>query len=131
MHRLTMMAGALCAALMMSTGAFAQVPPNPNNPNDTVPDVLPFTPPYGEPINLETAKKVAAGQLPRRKSAIGMRIVSRSSVRPAISCIFRRTTIADMRQFPLRSIKHASPLGIGAPRSYSKPLLARAPTSLI
>ena len=60
MHRLTMMAGALCAALMMSTGAFAQVPPNPNNPNDTVPDVLAFTPPYGEPINLETAKKVAA-----------------------------------------------------------------------
>jgi glc operon protein GlcG len=60
MHRLTMMAGALCAALMMSTGAFAQMPPNPNNPNDTVPDVMPFTPPYGEPINLETAKKVAA-----------------------------------------------------------------------
>jgi glc operon protein GlcG len=35
------------------------VPPNPNNPNDNVPDT--FTPPPdGEPINLETAKKVAA-----------------------------------------------------------------------
>jgi uncharacterized protein GlcG (DUF336 family) len=41
------------------TGAVAQVPPNPNNPNDTVPDT--FTPPpYGEPINLATAKKVAS-----------------------------------------------------------------------
>jgi glc operon protein GlcG len=35
------------------------VAPNPNNPNDTVADT--FTPtPYGETINLETAKKVAA-----------------------------------------------------------------------
>src|ERR1700680_3149560 len=59
MRRLTMMTGALCIALMTSTGAFAQVPPNPNNPNDTVPDAL-NPPPYGEPINLETAKKVAA-----------------------------------------------------------------------
>jgi uncharacterized protein GlcG (DUF336 family) len=52
-------AGALCAALTMSTGAFAQVPADPNNPNETVPDAQPNTP-YGEPINLETAKKVAA-----------------------------------------------------------------------
>jgi len=41
------------------TGAVAQVPPNPNNPNDTVPDTF-SPPPYGEPINLQTAKKVAA-----------------------------------------------------------------------
>ena len=59
MTRLTMMAGALCVALLTSTGAFAQVPPNPNNPNDTVADTF-APPPYGEPINLETAKKVAA-----------------------------------------------------------------------
>jgi glc operon protein GlcG len=62
MRRLTMMAGALCVALLTSTGAFAQVPPNPNNPNDTIPDAA-SPPPYGEPINLETAKKVAAAAI--------------------------------------------------------------------
>ncbi len=59
MRRLTVMAGALCLALMTGTGAFAQVPPDPNNPNEAVPDQMNPTP-YGEPINLETAKKVAA-----------------------------------------------------------------------
>ena len=59
MRRLTMLAGALGVALMMSSGAFAQVPADPSNPNEAVPDGM--TPaPYGEPINLETAKKVAA-----------------------------------------------------------------------
>lgn len=62
MRRLTMMAGALCVALLTSTGAFAQVPPDPNNPNEAVPDAL-TPPPYGEPINLETAKKVAAAAI--------------------------------------------------------------------
>ena len=62
MHRLTSLAGAICFALLISTGAFAQVPPNPDNPNDAIPDAL--TPlPYGEPINLETAKKVAAAAI--------------------------------------------------------------------
>jgi len=60
MSRLTLMAGALGVALVTSSAVLAQVAPNPNNPNDTVPDT--FTPlPYGETINLETAKKVAAG----------------------------------------------------------------------
>jgi glc operon protein GlcG len=59
MNRLTKMAGALGVALMMSTGAFAQVPADPSNPNEVVPDTF-SPPPYGEPINLETAKKVAA-----------------------------------------------------------------------
>jgi uncharacterized protein GlcG (DUF336 family) len=59
MRRLLITAGALCAALMLSSGAFAQVPPNPNNPNDNIPEKLnPL--PYGETINLATAKKVAA-----------------------------------------------------------------------
>jgi uncharacterized protein GlcG (DUF336 family) len=43
MRRLTVMMGALGAALMLSTGAFAQGPP-----------------PYGETINNATAKKAAA-----------------------------------------------------------------------
>ncbi len=60
MHRLTMMAGALCVALLTSTGAFAQVPPaDPANPNETVPEAF-NPPPYGAPINLATAKKAAA-----------------------------------------------------------------------
>jgi glc operon protein GlcG len=60
MRRLTVMAGALCVALATSTAAFAQVPPDPNNPNEAVPDTM-SPMPYGESINLETAKKVAAG----------------------------------------------------------------------
>jgi glc operon protein GlcG len=66
MRRLTMMAGALSAALLMSTGAFAQVPPDPANPNEAIPDAM--TPPaYGEPINIETAKKAAAGAIAEAK----------------------------------------------------------------
>src|ERR1041385_1329554 len=59
MRRLTVLASAVCVLLTMSPGAFAQVPPDPNNPNETVPEAM-SPPPYGEPINLETAKKVAA-----------------------------------------------------------------------
>ena len=62
MRRLTTLAGALCVALLMCSGAFAQVPPNPDNPNDAIPDTL-TPPPYGESINLETAKKVAAAAI--------------------------------------------------------------------
>jgi glc operon protein GlcG len=62
MRRLTMLAAAMGTALLMSTGAFAQVPPNPDNPNDVVADAL-APPPYGEAINLETAKKVVAAAI--------------------------------------------------------------------
>ena len=62
MRRLTVLAGALSAALLMSSGAFAQVPPDPNNPNENIPDAMTPTP-YGEPINIETAKKAAAGAI--------------------------------------------------------------------
>src|SRR5215471_6794043 len=54
--------GAAYVALVIGTGAFAQVPPNPDNPNDAIPDTL-APPPYGGPINLETAKKVAAAAI--------------------------------------------------------------------
>jgi glc operon protein GlcG len=59
MRRLSMLAGAVCVALSMSSASFAQVPPDPNNPNENVPEAM-NPAPYGEPINLETAKKVAA-----------------------------------------------------------------------
>ena len=58
MRHVVALAGAACVALLLSGGAFAQAP-NPDNPNDAVADAL-APPPYGEPINLETAKKVAA-----------------------------------------------------------------------
>ena len=48
MRRLITLAGAACIALLIGTGAFAQVPPNPDNPNDAVPDALAPLP-YGEP----------------------------------------------------------------------------------
>jgi glc operon protein GlcG len=59
MRYFTALLGAACVAFVTATGAFAQVASNPDNPNDVVPDTL-TPPPYGEPINLETAKKVAA-----------------------------------------------------------------------
>ena len=62
MRRLTMMAGALCVALLTSTGAFAQVPPDPANPNEAVPDAM-APPPYGDSINIATAKKAAAAAI--------------------------------------------------------------------
>ncbi|HEX2654313.1 MAG TPA: heme-binding protein [Xanthobacteraceae bacterium] len=73
MRKFTTMAGLLCAALTMSSSAFAQAPaqapapaapaPASANPNDAVPDAMPFDVPYGETINLETAKKVAAAAM--------------------------------------------------------------------
>jgi glc operon protein GlcG len=66
MRRLTLMAGAVCVALLTSTGAFAQVPPDPANPNEAVPDAL-APPAYGEPINIETAKKAAAAAIAEAK----------------------------------------------------------------
>lgn len=59
MRRLIALALMTSVSLWMSHGAFAQVPSNPDNPNDVIPDAL-APPAYGEPINLETAKKVAA-----------------------------------------------------------------------
>ena len=53
---------AASVAVLISTGAFAQVAPNPDNPNDAVPEAV-NPPPYGEPINLDTAKKVAAAAI--------------------------------------------------------------------
>jgi glc operon protein GlcG len=66
MRRLTIMAGALCVALVTGTATFAQVPPDPNNPNEAIPDAM-TQPAYGEPINIETAKKVAAGAIAEAK----------------------------------------------------------------
>jgi glc operon protein GlcG len=59
MRRLTVLAGALGAALLMSSGAFAQVPADPANPNENVPEKMLGATPYGEPLKIGDAKKVA------------------------------------------------------------------------
>jgi uncharacterized protein GlcG (DUF336 family) len=59
MKSLQMLAGAVGIVLLTATGAFAQVPADPNNPNEKVPEKLAHLP-YGPPIDLATAKKVAA-----------------------------------------------------------------------
>lgn len=60
------MTGAFCAALMSSTAVFAQVPADPANPNEALPETM-TPPPYGETINIETAKKAAAGAIAEAK----------------------------------------------------------------
>lgn len=62
MRRLTVLAGAFGATLLMSSGVFAQVPADPNNPNEAIPDAM-APPPYGETISIENAKKAAAGAI--------------------------------------------------------------------
>src|ERR1700749_3193900 len=62
MRNLIAIVGVACVVLMIGTGDFAQVAPNPDNPNDVIPDAL-APPPYGEPITLEAAKKVAAAAI--------------------------------------------------------------------
>jgi len=49
---------ALAAGLAFAVAAFAQVPPDPNNPNEAVPEKHTYTP-YGETIKLDVAKKAA------------------------------------------------------------------------
>ena len=53
---------ALCAAMLLATGSFAQVPANPNNTNENVPEKYNYIP-YGETIKLDVAKKVAAAAM--------------------------------------------------------------------
>jgi uncharacterized protein GlcG (DUF336 family) len=66
MARLVTIASALFFVLLTSIAAFAQVPADPNNPNEAVPEAM-TQPQYGEPINTETAKKVAAGAIAEAK----------------------------------------------------------------
>jgi glc operon protein GlcG len=54
-------AGAICLALA-GGAALAQVPADPNNPNENVPEAM-AQPQYGEPINIEAAKKAAAAAI--------------------------------------------------------------------
>lgn len=62
----SILTGTLCAALMVGTAALAQVPADPANPNEALPEAM-TPPPYGETINIETAKKAAAGAIAEAK----------------------------------------------------------------
>jgi uncharacterized protein GlcG (DUF336 family) len=66
MQRCTLLAGAMGAALLLSSPAWAQVPADPANPNEAIPEQM-NPPAYGEPINLETAKKVTAAAVAEMK----------------------------------------------------------------
>jgi glc operon protein GlcG len=57
-----------CVALIFGSSTFAQAPTpsNPKNPNDVIPEGSNL-PPYGNPINIETAKKVAAAAIAESK----------------------------------------------------------------
>src|SRR6267142_6589976 len=50
------------AVMLLSSAAFAQIPPDPANPNETVAEKAAFMP-YGETIKLDQAKKAADAAL--------------------------------------------------------------------
>jgi uncharacterized protein GlcG (DUF336 family) len=62
MFRVSAIASAVCAALIMTSSALAQVPADPNNPNEAIPDKAAYAP-YGESIKLEQARKIADAAL--------------------------------------------------------------------
>ena len=55
-------AGSLSAMMLMTSAAVAQVPADPNNPNEAVPDKATYMP-YGETIKLDQAKHAAEAAL--------------------------------------------------------------------
>ena len=91
MHRLTMMAGALCVALLTSTGAFAQVPADPANPNETIPEAIEPAALWRADQSRDRQEGRRRGLAPKRPSESGMACASPSSARPAISSISRST----------------------------------------
>jgi len=66
MIRKLLLVGAMCLAPESMTSVLAQVPADPNNPNETIPDAM-TQPAYGEPINTEAAKTVAAAAIAEAK----------------------------------------------------------------
>ena len=58
MRRLIMRVAAMGLVIIAATGAFAQIPADPNNPNEKVPETM-NPAEYGQSIDIATAKKVA------------------------------------------------------------------------
>ena len=107
----------LCVALLTSIGAVAQVPPpDPANPNEAIPEASNL-PPYGDTINIETAKKAAAGAIAEAHEAELEYIMrgGRQSVRR--SGLFREAeTIASTHRSRSRSTRPAPRRVIAAQR---------------
>ena len=59
MRRLIMTIAATGLVVMAATGTFAQIPADPNNPNEKLPETM-NPAEYGQSIDIATAKKVAA-----------------------------------------------------------------------
>ena len=130
MRRLSVMAGVISAALMMSSAVFAQVPADPNNPNEAVPDAM-TPPPYGEIINIEAAKRLPRVRLRKPRSGTGMDSAWQSSVHPAISFISKSRITASLRPSRFRNTRRAPRPVIGVRRWCSNAYSARATSSLI
>ena len=130
MRRLTVLAGAFGAALLMNCGAFAQVAADPNNPNEAVPDAM-APPPYGETINTETPKRSRQQRSRKRKNEIGTGSASRSSDPLATSSISRNRTIANSPRPPFPSIRPAQRRAIAVQRWCSNVFSAKVTSSLI
>ncbi|HZF16488.1 MAG TPA: heme-binding protein [Steroidobacteraceae bacterium] len=62
MLRFSSFAGSLSAVMLMTSTALAQVPPDPANPNEAVPEKATYVP-YGATIKLDQAKKAADAAL--------------------------------------------------------------------
>ena len=62
MNRFSSLAGVLGAAALVTSTVFAQVPADPSNPNETLPEKAAFMP-YGDPIKLADARKAADAAL--------------------------------------------------------------------
>jgi len=62
MLRFSSFAGSLSAVMLMTSTALAQVPPDPANPNEAVPEKATYVP-YGPTIKLDQAKKAADAAL--------------------------------------------------------------------
>ena len=62
MIRFSSLAGALGAAALVTSTALAQVPADPSNPNEALPEKAAYMP-YGEPIKLADARKAADAAL--------------------------------------------------------------------
>ena len=90
MRRLMMMAGAFGVALVMSSGAFAQVPPDPNNPNEKVPEKMISAMPYGEPITSGDGQEGRGRRDPRKRSKRAMGHVRRRRRPERRSHLFRK-----------------------------------------
>ena len=94
MRRLTVLAGALGAALLMSSAAFAQVPPDPANPNEAIPEASGGAGLLASRSITRRPKRLRLRPSRKRRSGTGTRCALQSSTRTASSSISSGKTTA-------------------------------------